>query len=79
MFITLKRILEWLILFVFFFLLTLFLYQLVLILSDWIQPIDQFKEPSGRAVKVIDMGNGTEIRNSEDVIDRLKLFYWLGE
>lgn len=74
-----KRLMEWIMLFALFLLFTLIIYKLVFMVNDWLQPIDKFKEPSGRSIKVIEMSpNQTEI-NLKSTVDRLHLFYIVGE
>ncbi len=37
------------------------------------------KKPIGKSIKVADMNERSTSLNSEDLIDRLKIFYWIGE
>jgi len=80
--VTLKRLLEWVMLIVFFFFFTLLMYRFVLIANTWIEP-DQYKEPKGHSIKVDEMGDSiTEslsLDQSKSVLQQLKLFYWYGQ
>lgn len=78
MFINLRRLFEWIILVIIFFLLTLFLYDFFNMISDLISPINNYKEPLGKSIKVFDMSNDNS-SNFEQFIERLKVFYWIGE
>lgn len=79
MIITLRRIFEWIMLFIFFLLFTVILYKLLLDFSTWINPIDKYKAPIRESIKVIDMGGGEKLINKLDFVERLKFFYWVGE
>ncbi|OEF97230.1 hypothetical protein BHF71_03585 [Vulcanibacillus modesticaldus] len=79
MIITLKRLLEWIILFIFFFLLVVLFYKMIFFFNNWLTPFDKYKEPKGRAIKVIDMSNEYGMVSSQDFIQRLKIYYLLGE
>ncbi|WP_339062583.1 DUF4227 family protein [Tepidibacillus marianensis] len=82
MFITLKRLLEWILLVLVFFIFTFLMYRFVLIANTWIEP-DQYKEPKGHSIKVDEMGDPTLESSSqlpsESMLEQLKLFYWYGQ
>ncbi len=59
-----------------FIVLTFLLYHAFGIISAWIQPVERYREPKGRAVKVFQNGGFSE---NGSMADRLKLFYWYGE
>ncbi|PZE22016.1 DUF4227 family protein [Paenibacillus xerothermodurans] len=72
-----RRWVEWskyVILFVVF---TYALYHMLITVSQWIEPTERYKEPTGRAVKVFN--NHLSLSDQGSMGDRLKLFYWLGE
>lgn len=53
------------------------LYNMLIVITQWIEPTQRYKEPAGRAVKVFQ--NHVSISDQGTMRDRLKLFYWLGE
>ncbi|WP_248925340.1 DUF4227 family protein [Paenibacillus hamazuiensis] len=57
---------------------TFVLYHLLLIFSEWVEPMQKYKEPSGRAVKVFQHQHAS-ISDLGSMSDRLRLFYWYGE
>lgn len=57
--------------------LTFVLYQLLAVLSTWMEPVHKYKQPTGSAVKVFKQDSGT--MDAEGMAERLKLFYWYGE
>lgn len=57
---------------------TFALYHLLLIVTQLMEPMPRYKEPGGRAVKVFQNESAVAV-NPEDMSDRLKLFYWIGE
>ena len=80
MVIAIKRLFEWMMLFIFFFLLTIMLYRFVLVLGDWVSPIEKSEEPIGRSIKVVEMSDNNSLLSSKEAfIKRLKFFYWVGE
>lgn len=79
MFITIKRIIEWVFLFIMFLFITLFLYEIFILLDDLISPIDKYKEPNGKAIKVIDMYGTSGDTYLNDFLHRLQIYYWIGE
>jgi hypothetical protein len=64
--------------FVLFILLTYLLYHALLIVTNWIQPIEKYKMPEGKAAKVFQHQH-VNVIDSGSVSDRLRLFYWYGE
>ncbi|GIP37555.1 hypothetical protein J31TS4_08350 [Paenibacillus sp. J31TS4] len=61
-----------------FLLLTIVLYQVMSVLSVWIEPFPKYREPEGRAVKVF-IHQAVEAGRDTTFIERLKLFLWYGE
>ncbi|MDF2922055.1 MAG: hypothetical protein K0R57_969 [Paenibacillaceae bacterium] len=57
--------------------LTFVLYQILAVLSSWMQPVHKYRQPVGRSVKVFQQEKGT--MDAESISERLKLFYWYGE
>jgi hypothetical protein len=81
MVISLKRLAEWAKFLMLFLILTLVMYQVIALLSQWMKPAHRYGEPKGRAVKVF-APYEPDGRFQEDASvfpDRLLLFYWLGE
>ncbi|WP_281886731.1 DUF4227 family protein [Paenibacillus sp. YYML68] len=57
---------------------TFALYQLLLFVTPFLNPMSKYKEPEGRAVKVFQ--NETAVAGQSQAMgERLKLFYWIGE
>ena len=61
-----------------FILLTYLLYQMLALLTNWIEPANRYREPSGRAVKVF-YDDMKVYGDHPTVKDRLRFFYWFGE
>jgi hypothetical protein len=61
----------------FFLVLTSILYHMLLIVAQWIEPTERYKEPPGQSVKVFQ--NHVSLSEQAPMGERLKLFYWLGE
>ncbi|MFD0694912.1 DUF4227 family protein [Paenibacillus sp. GCM10027628] len=60
--------------------LTVILYQVMVVLTGWIQPMNKYKTPSGKSVKVFQQHQHTPFKESgSSMSDRLRLFYWYGE
>jgi hypothetical protein len=57
--------------------LTFVLYQMLSVLTAWMQPVHKYRQPDGRALKVFQQEPGT--MDAESMPERLKLFYWYGE
>jgi hypothetical protein len=57
--------------------LTYMLYHFLLVVTEWIQPAERYKEPFGKSVKVFH--NHVSMTDRGPMGERLKLFYWLGE
>lgn len=79
MFISLRRLIEWVCLAIFFFLIAIFLYELVLVIDDLINPLRNHKEPSGNTLKVSGLEREYQMERQNEFIQRLMLFYWFGE
>lgn len=58
--------------------LTYLMIYLIGLLSDWIAPVDRYREPQGKAVKVFRQ-EPMEDLTAATMADRLRLFYWYGE
>jgi hypothetical protein len=79
---SLKRLLSGMKMVILFIIFTYFLYHLLGLVNNWIEPMNRYKEPNGRAVKVFQyerpsMDKGSV--DSVDMVERLKFFYWYGE
>ncbi|MCY9664786.1 YqzK family protein [Paenibacillus alginolyticus] len=61
-----------------FMILTVILYQVMLVLSGWIQPVNKYRTPTGKSVKVFGQHNASG-SDTGTMSDRLRLFYWYGE
>lgn len=61
-----------------FLLLTYAMAHLLGSVSDWISPVDKYREPQGKAMKVFQIEGATDIE-PHTFKGRLRLFYWLGE
>ncbi len=80
-YIALKRIFEWIALVVVFLMFTLIMYKVTMKFAVLLEP-DKFREPTGSSIKVAEMITkpiSQPLYSKEDYIDRLRLFYWLGE
>ncbi|MBE1446046.1 DUF4227 family protein [Paenibacillus sp. OAS669] len=53
------------------------MYHMLLAITQWIEPTQRYKEPTGRAVKVFQ--NHVMMTEQGPMSERLKLFYWIGE
>ncbi|NRF89630.1 YqzK family protein [Paenibacillus frigoriresistens] len=62
-----------------FMILTVILYQVMLVLSGWIQPVNKYRTPTGKSVKVFGQHEHTPVSDTGTMSDRLRLFYWYGE
>ncbi|MBP1988966.1 DUF4227 family protein [Paenibacillus eucommiae] len=62
---------------VLFMVLTFMLYHLLLLMTQWTQPVEKYKTPGGRAEKVFHQRAYEP--NSGTLADRLRFFYWYGE
>jgi hypothetical protein len=54
----------------------LFYYSLNLV-SRWIEPVEKYRTPTGHSVKVFQ--DEMLLEQQQSIIDRLALFYWMGE
>lgn len=82
MIISLRRWREWAKFFLLFFLFTVLLYQLMYYLSSFFQSQHKEKEPLGEAVKVFSQRQEIpkqETSLSDEIWERVKLFYQIGE
>ncbi|MFC5448006.1 DUF4227 family protein [Paenibacillus aestuarii] len=60
--------------------LTIVLYQVMVFLAGWIQPMNKYKTPTGKSVKVFGQHSHPTLSDSGTSMgDRLRLFYWYGE
>lgn len=57
---------------------TYLVFEILTTVSAWISPVDKYREPHGKAVKVFNP-NAEMVIESGTFADRLLLFYWLGE
>jgi hypothetical protein len=76
---SLRRMIEWIKLLILFILLSFVFYHLISWMVVWIQPIDPYREPMGRAIKVFHYDDASSTVGEWHWIDRLKFFYWFGE
>ncbi|MBD0380669.1 DUF4227 family protein [Paenibacillus sedimenti] len=60
--------------------LTILLYQVMVVLTGWIQPTNKYKTPAGKSVKVFQQHQHALVQDTgASMSDRLRLFYWYGE
>ncbi|GFZ99333.1 hypothetical protein GCM10008018_51970 [Paenibacillus marchantiophytorum] len=59
--------------------LTVILYQVMFVLSGWIQPVNKYRTPTGKSVKVFDQQEHVLLSDKGSMSQRLRLFYWYGE
>lgn len=59
--------------------LTVVIYQVMLVLSSWIEPVNRYRTPTGKSVKVFGQHEHATSGESGSMSDRLRLFYWYGE
>jgi hypothetical protein len=57
--------------------LTFLLYHMMAVVSNWLGPLDKYRQPTGKSLKVFSHVGG--IQESDSISDRLRLFYWYGE
>lgn len=79
MFISMKRLLEFAFLAILFFLIAIFLYELVFVIDELINPTRNYNEPIGNSIKVSDLNGEYQISRQNEFIQRLKIFYLIGE
>lgn len=60
-----------------FFVLVILLYHIMTLVGQWMQPAHRHKSPEGSAVKVFRHESG--MLEADNMADRLRLYYWLGE
>jgi hypothetical protein len=58
--------------------LTLLLYHGMMWISQWLEPRDKYREPTGKAVKAFRQ-HASIPTDRGSAAERLKLFYWYGE
>ncbi|MCZ8512860.1 YqzK family protein [Paenibacillus filicis] len=58
---------------------TFLIYHALLLVTQWIEPAQKYKEPSGRAIKVFQPNEPFGLRDKASMGERLKLFYLIGE
>ncbi len=54
-------------------------YGVIMLLTDHLLPANPYREPNGNAVKVVKLINGQQAEDLSGYIDRLQLFYLVGE
>lgn len=54
-------------------------YGVILLLTDHLLPANPYREPNGNAVKVVKLINAQKTQDFTGYIDRLQLFYLVGE
>lgn len=77
MIISFKKWADWAKFVVLFVLLTYLVSILFHEITEWIEPTERYKEPSGRAIKVMQQQNLNVEPSS--MKERLRFFYWYGE
>lgn len=78
MIMSLRSMLRWLTFMALFLTLTCTLVYVLRVVGDWIFPIDKYREPLGHAVRVFQLQEGLH-NQPFSFIQRLGLYYWLGE
>lgn len=59
---------------------TFIMYHMLILVTNWIEPTQKYKEPLGRAVKVFGPEEHVSLNQGTSTMgERLKLFYWIGE
>lgn len=58
---------------------TFVMYHILVLVSNWIEPTQKYREPLGRAVKVFQPNDHISFQQGTSMGERLKLFYWIGE
>lgn len=79
MIVYIRRLFEWMKLFILFVVLTLISYALIGAMAEWLKPSYRFQVPEGRAVKVLSYETPVSKNIEMDGWERLKLFFWTGE
>ncbi|WP_164716451.1 DUF4227 family protein [Paenibacillus whitsoniae] len=59
--------------------LTIVLYQVMSVVTDWIQPVNKYKTPTGKSVKAFGHEEITTKFDTGSMSERLRFFYWYGE
>ncbi|MCY9517183.1 DUF4227 family protein [Paenibacillus apiarius] len=78
MIVPVRKLLERLKFIALFLLLTYAMAHLFGTVTEWISPVDKYREPHGKAVKVFQADEDANLEPAT-FTDRLRLFYWLGE
>lgn len=78
MIMSLYALLRRLIFIVLFLMMTYALIHLLDIMRDWVFPADKYRQPLGKAMKVFQLKDGLE-KQQFSFVERLRLYYWLGE
>lgn len=79
MIVHMRRLWDWMKLFLLFVLFTMVGYILIGLLADWLKPSYRFEEPAGRAIKVSSFEKPNSRLSGMSDWERLKLYYWTGE
>ncbi|GAB7386192.1 hypothetical protein BSNK01_00270 [Bacillaceae bacterium] len=79
MIISLRRLFEYVKLMLFFLLCTFIFYGVIQFLSDVIEPVNPYKKPEGKAVKVFSFDEASAESSLDWYRERLFFFYWYGE
>jgi hypothetical protein len=59
------------------FIFTLFMYCVLHIIANWIEPKDRYRTPDGHSLKVFQQAAVAE--QHQTLKERLAMFYWFGE
>lgn len=81
MIISLRKISRWMQMIILVCLFSFILYKMLEVVHAWIQPVDKYREPKGDSLKVNAQSTGPQTDETvwEDLIARLRLFYFTGE
>lgn len=81
MIISLRKISRWMQMMILVCLFSFILYKMLGVVQVWIQPVDKYREPIGDSLKVNaeNAKRPTDADWLNDLITRLKLFYFVGE
>lgn len=81
MIISLSRISRWMQMMILVCLFSFILYKMLEVVQVWIQPVDKYREPRGDTLKVNaeHAERQTDAAWLNELITRLKLFYFVGE
>jgi hypothetical protein len=59
------------------FILTVLFYYSLNLITRWIDPVEKYRTPTGHSVKVFQ--DDMLLEQQQTIIDRLAMFYWMGE